>query len=114
MEGRFGGLGAGGVGVGVWVLGVGFLGFFGVGFEPVVNGDGVVELGVFFALFVCGSVLAGEDEVGVWWGGVKEVVDSADHFVFVGGGEVAYWGVFEEVRWEDCFVNGGEGCVSSF
>ena len=97
MEGGFGGLGAGGVRVGVWVLGVGFLGFFGVGFEPVVDGDGVVELGVFFAFFVCGSVLAGEDEVGVRGSGVEEVVDSADHFVFVRGCEVAYGGFFEEV-----------------
>lgn len=97
VERGFGGLGAGGVGVGVWVLGVGFLGFFGVGFEPVVDGDRVVELGVFFALFVCGAGLAGEDEVGVGGGGVEEVVDSANHFVFVGGGEIAYRGVFEEV-----------------
>ena len=56
-----------------------------------------MELGSFFALFVCGSGLAGEDEVGVGWGGLEEVVDSSDHFVFVGGGEVAYGGLFEEV-----------------
>lgn len=98
VERGFGGLGAGGVGVGVWeVLRVGFLGFFGMGFEPIVDGDGVVELSVFFTFFVCGADLAGEDEVGVPGGGVEEVVDAADHFVFVGGGEVAYGGVFEEV-----------------
>ena len=115
VEGGFGVLGAGGVGVGVGeVGGVGFGGFLGVRFEPVVDGDGVVELGVFFALFVCGAVVAGEDEVGVGWGGVEEVVDAADHFVFVGGSEVAYGGVFEEVGWEDRFVDGGEGGVCCF
>ena len=56
-----------------------------------------MELGIFFAFFVGGSVLAREDEVGVGWGGLEEVVDSSDHFVFVGGGEVAYWRLFEEV-----------------
>ena len=85
------------MGICFYFWGVGFLCFFGVRFEPVVDRDWVVELGVFFALFVCGSGLAGEDEVGVGRGGVEKVVDSSDHFVFVGGGEVAYWGLFEKV-----------------
>ena len=71
-----------------------------------------MELGVLFTFFVCGSVLAREDEVGVGRGGLEEVVDSSDHFVFVGGGEVAYWGLIEEVGRQDCFVDGREGCVS--
>ncbi len=79
--------------------------------EPVVDGDGVAELRVLFALAVRGPEGPGEHGWGVG-GQVREVgVEGGEEFVFVAGCHVADWCLLQQVLGHLVGVDEVEGRV---